>query len=235
MREQTRLERTRHVVRGERSELRLEDGAITLVKEATTQTRPTSITVAIDRVRGTTLERPTARQRGWLHLAVVDGTPTPPSELAAASDPYTLPLSSRQVPAARRLIRMITDHVQRRGLPHQDERTPARPSTGVIVTSAAPPPEPTRVDGAPRRVAGESEPTAPSLEPTAPNLEPTAPNTEPSAPATEEALPGAAPPGDGHQLIGQLRELADLHRQGALSDDEFERAKQRVLDASAAD
>lgn len=226
MREQTRLERTHHVVRGERSELRLEDGAITLAKEATTQTRPTSVTVAIDRVRGTTLERPSARTRGWLHLAVVDGTPTPPSELAAASDPYTLPLSSRQVPAARRLVRMIADHVQRRGLPHQDERTPARPSTGVIVTSATPPHEPPRVHGAPHGAAGEPELTAPDTAPAAPD----------TAPATEEALPsGAAPPVDGHQLIGQLRELADLHRQGALSDDEFERAKQRVLDASAAD
>jgi hypothetical protein len=35
--------------------------------------------------------------------------------------------------------------------------------------------------------------------------------------------------GSGDELIGRLRELADLHQRGALSDEEFHRAKQRVL------
>lgn len=117
MREATRLERTSHVVRGERSELRLEDGILSLTKQATTQERPTTVTVPIDRVRGASIEPPSPRRRGWLHLRVVDGTPTPPTELAAASDPYTLPLRARQTRSARRLARMIGDHVQRRGLP----------------------------------------------------------------------------------------------------------------------
>lgn len=138
MRDATRLERASVVVQGDRAELRVEDGALTLVKDVATQSRPTTVRVGTDLVRGVTLERSTARRRGWLHLAVVDGTPVPPSEIAATSDPYTLPLTSRQVPTARRVARMIRDHIQRRGLPSDSDREPSR-STGVLLTSAPPP------------------------------------------------------------------------------------------------
>ncbi|MFF7989962.1 SHOCT domain-containing protein [Kitasatospora xanthocidica] len=51
--------------------------------------------------------------------------------------------------------------------------------------------------------------------------------------ATALAKPAApvavALPGDGGQLIGQLERLAALHASGALTDDEFSRAKQRLI------
>ena len=47
-----------------------------------------------DQVRSATLRRPGNGAPGWLHVAVIDGSPAPPSELAAAGDPYTLPLTS---------------------------------------------------------------------------------------------------------------------------------------------
>lgn len=206
MRDATRLERTSQVVRGERSELRLVDGTITLTKDATTQARPTTVTVGIDRVRNVALERPSRGRRGWLHLGVVDGSPAPPSELAAASDPYTLPLTARHLPAARRLARMINDHIQRRGLPHDGETgTGPGVSSGVIVSSGP--------------KAGE--PVATSVAPSAP----------PPPPAPPAPGPGDDPatPTSGDELIERLRGLADLHREGALSDEEFQQAKQRIL------
>lgn len=199
MRDATRLERASVAVQGDRAELRVEDGALTLVKDVATQSRPTTVRVGIDRVRGVTLERSTARRRGWLHLAVVDGTPAPPSEIAATSDPYTLPLTSRQVPAARRLARMIRDHVQRRGLPSDSDREPTR-STGVLLTSAPPPPQPASA-GAPDD--GTSGP--------------------PTSAAAEEHHTSGLP--DRQE---QLRQLTSLHDQGVLSDDEFARASRQV-------
>ena len=205
MRDSTRLERTSQVVRGDRSELRLENGTITVTKEATTQATPTTVTVAIEQVRNVSLERPSRGGRGWLHLGVVDGSPAPPTELAAASDPYTLPLTTRQVPAARRIARMIDDHVRRRGLPHASNDAPARPrSTGVIVS-------------APTSAEDPLEPVPPPPPP---------PEAPARAPRREDA---ATQDRSGDELIGRLRELADLHRQGALSDEEFHRAKQQVL------
>jgi hypothetical protein len=43
--------------------------------------------------------------------------------------------------------------------------------------------------------------------------------------------PAAAPPaaGGGDDLVSQIQELAQLHQQGILSDDEFAAAKQRLL------
>jgi hypothetical protein len=210
MRDSTRLERTSQVVRGDRSELRLENGTITLTKEATTQATPTTVTVAIEQVRNVSLERPSRGGRGWLHLGVVDGSPAPPTELAAASDPYTLPLTGRQVPAARRLARMIDDHVRRRGLPHAGNGGPTSArSSGVIVS------DPTTT-AAPREPATAPPPPAPPAPEQAPTTPPPAADTSPGD-------------GSGDELIGRLRELADLHQRGALSDEEFHRAKQQVL------
>ena len=217
MREQTRLERTSQVVRGERSELRVDDGTLTLTKDATTQARPTNVTVPIDRVRAVTLQRPGPGRRGWLHLSVVDGTPAPVSELAAASDPYTLPLRSRHLGAARRLTRAITDHVRRRGLPHVGD-VPAQASSGVVLTTAEP---------SPATDAGHIPPTPPPPPPPAPQpavQEEVAPR-EPEETAPREPEDDA-PEGD---LIAKLRDLADLHRQGALTDEEFQQAKQQIL------
>jgi hypothetical protein len=139
----TRLERASHVVRGDRSELRVEDGRITIEKGATTQFRPTTVSFPVSEVRHATVRRPTRGASGWVHVAVVDGSPAPPSELAAAGDPYTLPLTTRGLADARKLARMIDDHVQRRGLP--SDANAETPFLGVAITDAAPT-EPVTID-----------------------------------------------------------------------------------------
>lgn len=224
MSEATRLERTSHVVPGDRSELRLEDGRITLTKEATTQARPTRVTVPVEQVRRVTLKRPSRGRPGWLHLAVVNGSPTPPSELAATGDPYTLPLTARHLHPARRLERLIDDHVRRRGLPHE-EPVPAAGagSSGVIVSPDRPPSPPARptlsVDAA--APSGDADAGARTT------AEPAGTATTSAASAVTAATAEVAIPRE--QLAGHLRELAELHDAGALSDHEFEQAKRRVL------
>lgn len=199
MGETTRLERASRVVHGDRSELRLESGSITITKEATTQVKPTSVTVSIEQVRNVTLEKPMRGQHGWLHLSVVDGSPAPPSEMAASSDPYTLPITTRHLAAARRLARLITDHVRRRGLPHESSDTRERIYAGVIVQR-----------GTPATTATAARPAA-------------------STPPPRVPPPAPDAPGSGAGMITQLRQLADLHRDGALTDAEFEHAKRQVL------
>ena len=55
------------------------------------------------------------------------------------------------------------------------------------------------------------------------------------APTTSEPSPAPGPPTqtqagpEGSELPEQLRQLADLHRVGALTDEQFDRAKQRLL------
>lgn len=189
----TALETKDLVVEGDRSELRLADGHFVLRKEATTQARPTEVQFGIDRVRGATLQRPSGGEPGWLHIAVVGGSPPPPGGLAAASDPYTLPLIGRANGAARRLARMVERHVQVRGLPSDTGATGERQSTGVV-------------------------------------LNPDGPLTPPAGDRASAASSDASVEDDaGDDLVARLRELADLHEAGALTDAEFERAKARVL------
>lgn len=175
----TALETKDLVVEGDRSELRLEAGRFVLRKEATTQAEPTEVSFGVDQVRAATLNRPSGGEPGWLHVAVVGGSPPPPGGLAAASDPYTLPLAGRATGSARRLAKMIERHVQVRGLPRDERDTGVRPSTGVVVNPVGTPP------------------------------------------------PAAA---SGDDLVRRLQELAQLHQVGALTDEEFERAKARVLE-----
>lgn len=134
MREDTTLERCSHTVQGDRAELIVEDGHVTIVKESATQLRPTRVTFAIAEVRHATLRAPSRGAPGWLHVDVVGGSPTPPSELAATGDPYTVLLRARRLAAARKLVRMIDDHVRRRGLP--SDGPSAHP--GVTLTDAEP-------------------------------------------------------------------------------------------------
>lgn len=224
----TRLERASHVVPGDRSELRLEDGHITLTKEAGTQARPTSVTVPVDQVRSVTLHRPSRGQPGWLHLAVVNGSPTPPSELAASGDPYTLPLTTRHLHAARRLERMIVDHVHRRGLPHVESGTAAGTGSGVILNPDLNPDPPAPSASTPRSVDPDPSRFAPAEPGGAadPPPPPPPPPTDSSSEDLEEE-PGEEIPRS--ELAGHLREIAELHEAGALSDTEFEQAKRRVL------
>ena len=198
---ETALERQALVVQGERAELRLEDGHLTVHKDATTQERPTEVTVAVDRVRGAELEAPPRGGQGWLHLSVVGGSPPPPTGLAAAGDPYTLPVGSRGAGAARKLVRMVERHVQERGLP-SDVAAPGA-SSGVVLNPA-----------------GAPSPKEPYAAPA------------PTATATgraDRAADGEGGQGPGSDLVARLRELADLHAGGALTDDEFQRAKARLL------
>lgn len=178
----TTLERTRLVIDGVRAELVLEDGRITITKEGPTQAAPSTVSVDVDRLRGTSLNSPSRGGRGWIHVAVAGGSPTPPSELAAAGDPYTVPITSRATSAARRFARLVDKHVAERGMP-SDPRVGGRQlSSGVSLVD---PPDP---DG--------------------------------GQPETRD---------EPHRLVAQLRELADLHDAGALTDEEFERAKSRLL------
>lgn len=179
----TALETRDLVVEGDRGELRLEAGTITVRKDAAVQARPTEVEVGVEQVRGATLEAPSRRQPGWLHVAVVGGSPPPVSGLAAAGDPYTLPLTSRGAGPARRFVKLVERHVRERGRP--SEAADVRTSTGVV-------------------------------------LDPDGP-LSPRTPA-----PGASAEPDD-DLVARLRELADLHAGGALSDDEFQRAKDRLL------
>jgi hypothetical protein len=215
--EATRLERTTHAVAGDRAELRLQDGVITIVKSATAQVRPTEVTVPIDRVRSVEVRKPSRTSSGWLHVAVVDGSPAPVTELAAMSDPYTIPIVGRQVTAARRLERLVADHVQRRGLPPEDAGSSPGPGpSGVVLTDApttastSPTPERSGAATSPADGGGRAGATVTGAQP---------PPPPPGPPTAED------------DLTTKLQELAELHRSGALTDEEFRRAKQSVLDA----
>jgi hypothetical protein len=216
----TRLERTSHVVPGERCELRIGEGCLSITKETVGQ-EPTAVRVPVAQVRGATLERPSRGQPGWLHLAVIGGSPAPTSDLGAALDPYTMPVTTRTVAAAKRVVRLVTQHVQERGLPPEPASGGGRTSTSVIVTSPAradarttTPPPPVPPPGA---AAAEADRDAAAPDPG------TSAEVDPGA--TAEA--GDARPGS---LVTTLRELADLHAAGALTDEEFERAKAQVLE-----
>jgi hypothetical protein len=236
----TRLERTSHVVPGERCELRLDEGRITITKEAVGQ-EPTTVSFPVAEVRGATLERPSRAQPGWLHVAVVGGSPAPTSDLGAALDPYTLPITNRNVAAARRVVRLVTQHVQERGLPPELPSDGIRSSTSVIVTStrmpSSTPPPSIPPPGAPRAEPGGGRSGADEGA-TAGGSD--VPDDAPSAAAERRVDGDVHGPVDrstaatGHggaepSLAAALRDLADLHEAGALTGEEFERAKAKVL------
>jgi hypothetical protein len=213
----TRLERTSLVVPADRCELRLEGARLAITKERPAQDGPTTVDVPVSEVRGATLERPSRGQPGWLHIAVVGGTPAPTNDLGSTLDPYTMPITSRNVAAARRVVRLVTQHVQQRGLPPEQEPDRGRISSSVTVTEG---PAATSPTGAAQ---------APVPPPTAPAVRAGSPATPPAAtPSMSDAEPTAEDPSS---LARTLRELADLHASGALSDEEFEQAKAKVLEA----
>ncbi|MFA9432754.1 hypothetical protein [Egicoccus sp. AB-alg2] len=157
----TRLERSRHVLQAEHAELRVEQGVVTITKQVVTRQEPVVTHVELARIRGADLRKPTRGQPGWLHVSAVGGTTSPPSELAAASDPYTVPVTMRTLGTARRFVRMVTEHVRDRGLPTERPGDAPR-SSSVLVTPAAartapspppatttsvPPPPPPAVEG----------------------------------------------------------------------------------------
>jgi hypothetical protein len=213
----TRLERTTLTVAAEHCQLRLEDGRITITKERATEDSPRTVALPVRELRGATLERPSRGQPGWLHVSAIGGTPAPTGELGAALDPYAIPVTSRNVAAARRFVRLVTQHVQQRGLPPERTALDGRVSSSVTVTRApAGPPDPLPPSTPP-----------PPVPPPAPSAEP-APSADP-APSAEQAPPAEREVED--PLVATLRELADLHQAGALTDEEFQRAKARVLGA----
>lgn len=204
MRDQTALERAKLVVPGDRAELRVEGGRVTIDKQAPTREAPTSVEFGVDRIRGAQLRAPSRGVRGWLHLSVVGGSPAPPGELAAAGDPYTLPVTGRSVGAARRFAKLVDRHVRERGMPREVGPTEGRLSAGVSITDA-PAPEPT----------ADPPPTAAE------------PSTEPPTEASDRRV--ASAPSGPAAFVAELQALADLRASGALSDEEYERAKARVL------
>jgi hypothetical protein len=234
MNDQTRLERTSLVVPSERCELRLEDAGITITKQPAAQQEPIGVAFPVSQVRGATLERPSRGRPGWLHVSVIGGTPAPTADLAAALDPYTLPVTSRNVAVARRLVRLVTEHVRQRGLPPEPSPASPRRSTSVTVTSPPSPAADTAAATAAPAAPTGSAPAEPAptegapAEPAPAEPAPAHPPAHPPAPAAETSPPPAGQ-GTGGDLVGTLRELADLHASGALSDDEFERAKAKVL------
>lgn len=191
---ETALERHTVVIHGDHAELRLEDGRLTMTKGSATQATPTEVTVPVERVRGVTLEAPSRGAPGWLHVSVVGGSPPPPTSLAAAGDPYTVPVGSRATGPAKRLVRMVQRHVRARGLP------PEAPSVGRSSGVVLDPQGPLTVKSTPAEVA---EGPLSSL--------------------------GHASQTDRVEFVQQLGELADLHATGALTDEEFRRAKQRLI------
>lgn len=192
----TALESQKMVVPGDRAELQVADGRISLHKEATTQRSPTNVAAAVDQVRGVTVQLPTRNEPGWVHVSVVNGSPPPPGAMAAAGDPWTLPITSRGTSAARRLAKMVERHVQVRGLP--SESSTITTSSGVVLDPDGP------VTPKPERRGSEGAPNGGGA-----------------------ANGGAA--GGGADLVQSLRELADLHASGALTDEEFQQAKDRLL------
>jgi hypothetical protein len=162
---------------------------------------PTTVTFPVERIRAAQLRAPARGSRGWLHVSVVGGSPAPPGELAASSDPYSLPLGVRNAPGARRFVKLVDRHVRERGMPRDDDQAEGRSSSGVSLRRAAPAP-----------VA----PPAPAVPPPPP------PPGDPSEVTTNEDHGPL-------DIARELGSLAHLHARGVLTDDEFERAKARVL------
>lgn len=200
MTDQTALERTDLVVPGDGAELRLERGRVTISKRALTQETPTTVEFGVDQVRGAQLRTSSRGSRGWLHVAVVGGSPAPPGELAAAGDPYALPLTAASLGPARRLARLVERHVRERGMPQDVGPNEGRLSSGVAITSAP--------------VTSDTSDTSDE-----------AASRVPAASFGE----AARAPGDAAEFVAELRAIAELHASGALTDEEFERAKARVL------
>lgn len=216
MSDQTALERAALVVAGERAELRVEAGRVTIGKDAPVRAAPTTVEFAVDQIRGTQLHAPSRGAPGWLHVSVVGGSPTPPGELAAAGDPYTLPVTSRSLGAARRFAKLVDRHVRERGMPHDSGPDEGRLSPGVTITQHPPGPVPA-TDGPPPPSG-----SAPSDAAAVPSSAVPPPVAAPR--------PSAAPPPGAAELVAELQVLAELRASGALSEEEFERAKARVLD-----
>jgi hypothetical protein len=239
--ERTALEGARLVIRGERGELSADGGRIAISKQALTSEAPTTVEFGVDEVRGAQLQSPSRGSRGWLHVGVVGGSPPPPGDLAAAADPFTLPLTSRSLGAAKRFVRLVDRHVQGRGMPTEVPPSEGRLSSSVTVSrepTGARPAEaggsgPAEADGSgPAEAGGSGSPETgdASRASSYPPPPPPGPSRSgaPSGAGTSEGA-ASADRVDPVELVEELRTLADLHQRGALTDAEFELAKARVL------
>lgn len=151
----TRLERANHAIRTDHAELHLSGGEVVITKRSMTEDALCVVRIPADRIRGADLQKPTRGQPGWLHVAAVDGSPRPPTALAAANDPYTVAVTTRTLGAARRFCRLVADHVRDRGLPAAAP-LPGAGSTSVLVRPAegAPTATPSPTVPPPGAVAG---------------------------------------------------------------------------------
>lgn len=241
----TALERETLVIRGVRSELKLEGGVITILKQATTQASPTQVVIPVRTVRGATVEAPRRGGRGWLHIASTNGSPAPVGELSASGDPYALPIKSGNIGASRKLARMIDKHVRERGLPGDVGPNQGRFTSGVVVTAGVKAivrsPMVTMEEDVPVE-AHDSEASAQGEDdaaaPTTVAAKPRAAAKKPVAkkPVAKKATGRAkpSPAGSGREavasdMVAHLRELGELHKAGVLSDAEFASAKAKIL------
>lgn len=135
----TRFERANHAIRADHGELRLVGGEVVITRQVMTEDAPRVVRIPADRIRGADLQKPSRGRPGWLHVAAVGGSPRPPTALAAANDPYTVPVTARSLGAARRFCRLVAEHVRDRGLPVE----PARSGTGSTSVLLHPPHEAT--------------------------------------------------------------------------------------------
>lgn len=244
----TALERESLVIRGVRSELTLEAGVITIRKEATTQAHPTEVKVAVPTVRGATVEAPKRGGRGWLHIASTNGSPAPVGELAASGDPFTMPIKGGNVGAARKLAKMIDKHVRERGLPGDVGPNQGRFTSGVVVSPGvkAVVNAPMVTSPAPVDVPVAPSPARTPVATEAPSKKATAKKATPKKVAVKKAVATKAPAKKAtakkatatsvtdkaslaSELVGQLRELGELHKAGVLDAAEFAAAKAKIL------
>lgn len=130
----TLLERGGLRVPGRHGELVVADGEIVISDRGANASSTGEVRAPVSQVRGATVVPARPGRPGWLHVAVVDGSPAPPGQMAAVGDPYTLILGLRNVGAARRFARAVDAHVHRRGLPSATLTLVG--STGVSVTDA---------------------------------------------------------------------------------------------------
>lgn len=133
----TPLERGGLVVRGRHGHVTVARDELVIVNAGATAS-PSQVHVPLPEVRGATVVPARRGTPGWVHVAVVDGSPPPPGQLAAVGDPYTVALGLGQVRSARRFVRAVEQHILRRGLP---TATLTTRSTSVALTDARPQPE----------------------------------------------------------------------------------------------
>lgn len=205
----TALERAQLRVTGQHGELAIQDGQLTIEKHGAS---PSTITVGIDTIRSTAIVAPRAGGRGWLHVTVVGGTPTPPGELVAMTDPYTIRVPARSAGAAKRFVRLVHDHLRQRGLPPEPELGTAEPTDGRYSSAVAVTAEPVTGPNGRRR-----------------DTPPDGVGRSPGPSSHRSDRRGGQRSDVSDERTRQLAQLDELRAAGTLTEAEFDRLRSRVL------